>query len=664
MAELTSWCRACPSLCGVLVTSADGRIHTVRGDAEHPLSQGFDCAYGRDAPRQVNRGDRCTDVLRADGQGGLTPSSLPLAIDDLGSAIQSVVRRDGWRAVGVLLGGDAQHSQRTLRTLAALRDRLGPVSVFTPRARETVPFRNASRLVLGQARTLRADVARTHHLLLLGGNQLEQGWVHGHAGRALLSRLEGRRRARPHVSVADPRSSGLAMRARHHLSILPGTELYLLLGMASAMLRSGWYDVAHVGRRTVGLEALSRALEPWTPARTAELCGLGVADINAEALRFSRAPTAAILASPQALGTPWSTLTAWAALVLQALTSNLLEPGGLFAHPGALTPRPSLPEQNETSLAAALGRRVRILICVDADPVSSLPGVEGRLGELERLVCIDRLLLPTCRQAHWVLPGTHYLEEPELGYGDAADRHWFQWSSGLAVPPQACRTPSDWLDSLLQAGSTGGTASTPSVDHLRVERASLAGVARTFGGDTSKLDAAVQVQLTRTADMPRGYDGGAVDRADWAVHHPDGRLHLAPTPMLEALARHVPEGHDPQWPLRLISSARRDPARGPAERAAHADDGGVGLHPDQGFEQGQLVRIRSLHGDTVARVVLDPGLQPAAVDLPVGFSAQPMVLVDPTHLDRWSDSAWTDGQPCRVEPVVDSSSEAAPKPRA
>jgi len=664
MAELTSWCRACPSLCGVLATTADGRLDTVRGDVEHPVSQGFDCAYGRDAPRQVNREDRCTDVLRADGLGGLVPSSRSLALDDLGSAVQSVVRREGWGSVGVLLGADAQHSQRTLRTLAALRERLGPVSIFTPRARETSPLRSASRLVLGQAQPLRADVARTHHLLLLGGNQLEQGWAHGHAGRALLSRLEGRGRARPGLSVADPRSSGLATKAHHHLSILPGTELYLLLGMASAMLRSSWYDAAHVGRRTVGLEALSRALEPWTPGRTAELCGLGVADINAEALRFSRAPTAAILASPQALGTPWSTLTAWAALVLSALTSNLLEPGGLYAHPGALTPGPSLPEQNETSLAAALGRRVRILICVDADPVSSLPGIEGRLGELERLVCIDRLLLPTSGKAHWVLPGTHFLEEPELGYGDATDRHWLQWSSGLAVPPQACRTPSDWLDSLLQAGSPGGPASTPCVDHLRVERASLAGVPRSSTGDTSKLDAAVQVQLTRTADMPRGYDGGAVDRADWAVHNPDGRLHLAPMPLIEALAQHVPVGHDPRWPLRLISSARRDPARGPAERAAHVADAGVGLHPDLGFEQGELVRIRSSHGETTARVVLDPGLQPAAVDLPIGFSAQPMALVDPTHLDRWSDAAWTDGQPCRVELVVDSSSEGAPKPRA
>ena len=590
-------------------------------------------------------------------------SSWELALDDVGAAIQASVRQHGWQSVGLMVGGSALHSQRLLRTIAALRERLGSVSVFTPRARELQPLRQASRLVLGRAVDLRTDLARVHHLMLLGGNQLDQGWAPGHAGQALLRRLDTAGRRRLRLCVADPRRSRLAARASTHLSIRPGTELYLLLGMASAMIRSGWVDEQHVRERTRGLDALARALEPWSPARAAELCGLSVADITGEAMRFSRAPTAAILASPQALGTPWSTLTAWAMLLLHSLTSNLLEPGGLYAHPGGALDA-SQPELCDSSLALALRRGLKVLICVGCDPVSSVPG-GGRLlpGGLERLVCIDRQLHATALAAHWVLPSTHFFEEPELCSSDASDRHWLQWSSGLVVQPPGCRPPWELVAGLLAAGDPSGAGSAFAMDHPRRERDALAVAAAGLGMDAGVLAGLVQPQLTHTDGRPRGFDGGAVDRSRWMVHHPDGRLDLSPEPMIQALARHVPAEQGGAWPFALLSSARRDPAQGPWDREPGAEDAGVGLHPNAGFPQGLAVRVVTPHGSAAARVVLDEQLSPHAVDLPMGFEADAMALVDPTHLDPWAATAWTDGQPCRIE-SAEPSAAAAPKPLA
>lgn len=665
MAELTSWCRGCSSLCGVLASTADGRLERVRGDSEHPLSRGFDCAHGRSAPHQVNRADRLRAVLRADGSGDLTRSSWDLALDDLGSVIQAVVRQQGWRGVGLMLGGGAQHSGRLRRTIAALQERLGPLPVFTCQARERQPMAHAARLVLGRTEALRADLARVQHLLLLGGNQLDQGWAPGHAGQTLLQRLDGSSRGRLHLSVADARTSRLATRARAHLAIRPGTDLYLLLGMAAAMIRSEWLDAQHVRERTRGFEQLTRAMEPWTPARAAELCGLSVADINAEAMRFSRAPTAAILASPQALGTPWSTLTAWVILVLHALTSNLLEPGGLYAHPGSCAPPVSVSERADTELVVALGQGLRVLICIEADPLGSLPkGASFLPGDLERLVCVDRVVHSTARSAHWVLPSTHFLEEPDLGLSDACDRHWLQWSPGLVVQPPECQPPWEIVARLMDRGAPHPQSAGGILDHARLEQVAVVAAARSLGVQADELDRRVRPQLTRTGVLPRGFDGGPVDRARWAVHHGDRRLQLAPEPMLEALAHHQPSAPSERWPSSLLSSARRDPARGPWERCAPAGASQVGLHPQLGFEAGQAVRVVSSHGSTAARVVLDAELHPGAVDLPAGTGADPMALVEPTHLDRWAGTAWTDGQPCRVELVGPVGSVAAPKPLA
>ena len=42
-----SYCRICTSQCGILVDVAAGEVVRVRGDRDHPLSQGYTCAKGR-----------------------------------------------------------------------------------------------------------------------------------------------------------------------------------------------------------------------------------------------------------------------------------------------------------------------------------------------------------------------------------------------------------------------------------------------------------------------------------------------------------------------------------------------------------------------------------------------------------------------------------------
>jgi anaerobic selenocysteine-containing dehydrogenase len=644
MAELTTWCRACPTQCGLLVTSAEGRLQRAEGDPEHPLSRGFSCAHGRSAPAGVAHPDRVLSVLRADGFGGHRPGSWELAQDDIGARIQAAVRAAGWSSVAVVVGGAASNCPRLWRSLAAVRRVLGPVEIFDPQQRWSAPMRQASRLVTGRPSALRADLARARHLLLLGGNQQAEGWPPGHAGQDLPRRLQGPLRRRLRLTVADPRRSSLTERADEHLPIRPGTELYFLLGMAAAMIRSGWLDRRHVRERTLGLEALAAALEPWTPARAGELCGLDASAINAEAMRLSRAPTAVILPTQQAFGTPWSTLTAWMVLVIQALTSNLLEPGGLYAHPGIPGVVPTA-ARADTALGRA-ARRLRVLICVDADPFGALP----INGGLDCVVSIGRHMHATARAAHWVLPAAHPLEEPALGFGDSSGRHWLQWSSGLAVPPGDCRPASELIEALLAAGDPVRPGRKLAVDQHAADVATLGAVAESLGVPVEEIEASAQPRLTRNAEQARGFDGGPVDRACWAVDHPDGRLQLAPPPLLRALAAHRAAPSGGAWPLRLISGARRDPSQGPWERYELPGPARVGLHPRLGFRADQRVCIRSPHGSTEAIVELDGGLQPQTVDLPQGGYGNPLALVDPAHLDRWAETLWSDGQPCRVEP--------------
>ena len=48
--EQPSFCRICNAMCGILVTVEGDRVVRVRGDAEHPLSEGYTCPKGRALP--------------------------------------------------------------------------------------------------------------------------------------------------------------------------------------------------------------------------------------------------------------------------------------------------------------------------------------------------------------------------------------------------------------------------------------------------------------------------------------------------------------------------------------------------------------------------------------------------------------------------------------
>jgi len=117
------------------------------------------------------------------------------------------------------------------------------------------------------------------------------------------------------------------------------------------------------------------------------------------------------------------------------------------------------------------------------------------------------------------------------------------------------------------------------------------------------------------------------------IRHPDGRIHLAIEPMLEALAALGAEAaaggptRDPAFPFVLCAGERRasnattsyrDPAWRSTDRA-----GALRIsRPDAerlAIADGDLVSVESRRGSVVATAELDDTVQPGAVSLPHGF---------------------------------------------
>lgn len=672
MAELRTWCRL--SECGIaLKAEVDGdHIKSLVPDDQSPMGKGSACGLCTNSMAARTDRRRLTRPLRRTGDRW-EEVSWEQALDEIAAKLKEIRGRTGPRSLGLYAGAPlGLHLHGVVRSLAVALG-WGTPSLFSPLSVRGGPWLRATELVLGRIAPLQGDIGRTHYLLLLGANQEAQGVGPLQEGPGLLAELAFSRKTKNTKVVAvDPRRTPLAAGADLHLKCLPGTELYFLLGMIQAILQNRWYDEQYVRDYTTGFADIQRLLTPWTLERCASACGLAPADIQAVALKFSRAAMALGWRSEQSLNSTHGTLTAWALLVLHALTANLLRPGGIYENRGVFDFRPvasRLPTHKAprsrvggypllllqapgSILAEELSTpgegQLRALICLHGDPLREQPGgdqLARGLQDLELLVCTDLADNHTTKLAHWVLPSTHawersdlrLLDSPLLPYRTAA-----RTDALVSAPGEA--KGEDWILAELfrRVGPSwrGGHFG----PHLRLMGGALA---------TANLEKWQERAWDERADSPLNslkpdWNGGDVDRATWRPGHEDGRFHLLPPPISEALSSLSEPVWQPGLPLRLLSSAARDMALRAFDRPTTVDPG-VTLHPSLGFTDGQRVRIRTEAGQVEATVHLDANMQAATVDLPSGYEVDVMRLIPTGARDPFTGTPALNGLPCAVE---------------
>lgn len=92
------------------------------------------------------------------------------------------------------------------------------------------------------------------------------------------------------IVCVDPRRTPVAEEAERtggvHLAPKVGTSVELMNGLTRELLANGWMDEEWVQQHTLGLEDLRSAIEPYTPEKVAEICGIDAADLRRAARLF------------------------------------------------------------------------------------------------------------------------------------------------------------------------------------------------------------------------------------------------------------------------------------------------------------------------------------------------------------------------------------------
>ena len=256
-----------PTLCGMLVEVEDGRLLRVTGDKDNPDSQGFLCVRGQAAREVIDNPQRLLHPLIRDQrtEDAWREASWDEVLDTMVARMQAA----GREAVGLWSGHGVSTTNYGTRIGGALLRRLANIygcQWWSP----AIICWGLGAFGLGLTGVLetntKEDMGQHADLIVLWGANL--------ASQPNTSRhLMAAKRRGAYVITVDVRYTEATAQADDVFIVRPGTDTALALALMHVIITEGLYDREFVAQHTVGFEALSAHVQPYSPAWAAPITG-------------------------------------------------------------------------------------------------------------------------------------------------------------------------------------------------------------------------------------------------------------------------------------------------------------------------------------------------------------------------------------------------------
>jgi len=418
----------CPDTCGLLAEVENGHIVTVKGDPDHPFTDGFICQQARHFPEHVHSPKRITTPLRRTGPKGtgkFEPVEWDEALDEVGSRMNSVTSEFGPEAI--LPYSYAGHMGLVHRYAGhAFFNRLG-----ASRLNYTICSAAATagyEVSLGRGPSTEIESAsQSDYIIIWGSNTLTtnvHAWPHFNKAR----------KAGATIVVIDPYRNRTVRRADMHLMIKPGTDAALALAMMQVLIERGMINRGFIAQKTLGFEQLKVRAAEYTPARVAGICGLSEEMIVRLAEDYGRAKAPYIRTGWGPARQLNGAMALRTIALLPALVGAFDKPGGgitrrLGGAPADLShlTRPDLsPSGTRTVNMVKLGNAltkigdppIKLLYVYLSNPAVVAPQSREVLAGLARedlfVVVQEMFRTDTTKYADIVFPGASFMEVTDL----------------------------------------------------------------------------------------------------------------------------------------------------------------------------------------------------------------------------------------------------------
>lgn len=625
----------CPDSCGWVATVDDGIAVKLRGNPDHPYSDGQLCPKVNRFIDRVYSPDRILRPLVRSGpkgSGEFRETSWDEALTVAAEGLTAAIERHGgetvlpWYSAGTQ--GLIQQSSLDQRFLAKIGSSRQVGSLCGGTA--------GAGLALTYGSKLASDPEQIEHaefIVLWATNTLL-------TNRHLWPYIETAKSRGATVVVVDPFRTMTAERADWHLAPRPGTDVALMLAMMNVLIADGLIDTDYVSHHTIGFAELREHVAGWTPERAAAECGLPAEEIRRFAAAYGATKRSFIRTLIGGEHHEHGAMFFRALGVLPLLTGAFtVQGGGLARSVGSYTEdfvdrsvfasdhlaegvsrRPI--NQNHLGRALTdpeLDPPVTALIVWNGNPAVTVPNAATIRTGLERddlfTIVSEHFVTDTARYADVVFPATTQLE-----HDDAVESwgHLYLGWNNRAIEPLGEAVPNTELWRRLSA-AMGFTDPELFDDDDSLLRSALA----RFDLDELKNTGYVRLPLPDPL-LPYANGGFATPSGRAEILNerlPGMGLPALPayTPVDRSSDSHPLQLHTPKIHTRFLNSSYSHlPAHGPREGGPFVE-----LHPDdaaaRAIGDGDRVRVESAYGSLELTAVVGRRVGAGTVAVPFGW---------------------------------------------
>ncbi|MBF0192972.1 MAG: molybdopterin-dependent oxidoreductase [Magnetococcales bacterium] len=451
----------CPGACALLVNIEDRQLKSIKGDTEHPFTQGVICGkVSRYA--DIQNGKRIsTPLLRVGtkGDGEYKEISWDSAMERIVEGIQSATKKHGPESI---LPYNSSGTMGIIQKQAI--DRLGNRAGFS-RINDTVCYSigfSGWQAGVGKAIGPNPTEISDSDLVVLWGINAATTHI------TLMHHVKKARKKGAKLIVVDPYRNKTAKIADQHIAPLPGSDGALACAMMHVLLKEDFANWDYLQKMTDFDGDLLAHLEEKTPEWAAPLTGLSTDEIINFARSYGEAQAPFIRVGIGMSRQNNGAVNIHSVSCLPAITGAWEKKGGgaLFATGDGfhVNKEPVLQNkwrkkkvrQIDTSLLGQaliddnLEPPIAVLLVFNGNPAGSLPGLNKVHKGLQRedlfTVVHEQVMTDTARYADIILPATTFLEHEDIykSYGQTT----LQYAGKLLPPKDEARCNHDMVNDL------------------------------------------------------------------------------------------------------------------------------------------------------------------------------------------------------------------------
>lgn len=603
----------CPDACGLIATTDGTSILSVKGDASHPITQGFLCRKMNHYEEDIHSPHRLLTPLKRIGAKGNADSFVPISWTE---AISTIGTK--WREIIQLHGADSILPYSYAGTMGMLQrncghaffHRLGAANLERTICCSAKDAGFAE--VMGNAIDWGTPFLADADVILLWGSNPKSNQLHA------LPFLKKAKEQGAKIILIDVYQNASADLCEEVLILRPGTDTALILALMYELEQNHWMDFDFINTHTTGFDDLQALYRAWSPERAEMITGISADQIKALARCYGTAKKSMIFTG-NGMSRYSNSSSAFQLLYsLPALTGAWAKGGGMNAsvgsgeffckdcitHPEWQNPDTRTINMNQLGLALNdTEQPIYSLYVYHSNPAVMTQGQQNILKGLARddlfTVVHDRFLTDTALYADIVLPATFSVEQDDLfsSYG----QYHMQIGWKIIDPPGSCKSNWDTFQLLAKEMGFQDAFFQISAKDFILERL------ENYQTESFFLTPVTETQID---DLRRGKPVllNQPDVMDFQTN--DKKLHL--TPMSDD---YVPL-KDQSYPLRLVMvhspwtlnsnfSYRQQLVgkRGPLTLRIHPDDASI-----RQINEGELCSAYNSYGRITVKITYDTSI--------------------------------------------------------